>query len=436
LTTSPSEDRAAEQAGIWRCPGFPRLWGGGAASQLADQFYVFALPWLVYDVTQSGVQMSLVFGVQTIPYIVFGLLGGALADAWSAKRVLVIGNATACAVLVVFYVGTAGGPVPTWTIYATAVTLASGVAVRLAAFDNVIVALVPRALLLRGNSLVETTSTLSLMAGPAVAGLVIGLLGTPMALLLDAALFGAAAVVFATIRAQPPSSHRTARVDVAGVLRSSREGLTYAVRHPTLRWGMTLSTSANILFGAYEGLLILYLREDLHFSAAKAGVIFTIGSIAALAAATFLHRLSGHRTRSASMLVSLGAQGAAAALVIASPFFVVIAAAQAAMASAETIYAITWRTLRQETTSAPMIGRVSGASRGVAFAGASFGGFLGAGALTLGAGPRLLLLSAGLGVIVIAILCVRGPAAPQQEPGPPADMRSPSSETSLPATTD
>jgi MFS family permease len=73
---------------LLRNPSFLWLFGGGALSMLGDQFTLIALPWVVLKLTGDPLAMGTVLATMAVPRAVLMLVGGALIDLSSAKRVL------------------------------------------------------------------------------------------------------------------------------------------------------------------------------------------------------------------------------------------------------------------------------------------------------------------------------------------------------------
>src|SRR6478672_4694196 len=71
-----------------RLPAFRRLWAGSAISLAGDQFYLVALPWVVLQLTGSAVAMGTILMTAAIPRAVLMLMGGALTDRLSQRRIL------------------------------------------------------------------------------------------------------------------------------------------------------------------------------------------------------------------------------------------------------------------------------------------------------------------------------------------------------------
>ncbi|USX25037.1 MFS transporter [Oxalobacteraceae bacterium OTU3CINTB1] len=89
------------RAALMRDPNFQWLLRGGVISMLGDQLTMIALPWLVFRLTGDTVALGLVIALMSIPRAVFILVGGALVDRHSPKRVLMLSKYANAALLAV-----------------------------------------------------------------------------------------------------------------------------------------------------------------------------------------------------------------------------------------------------------------------------------------------------------------------------------------------
>src|SRR5471032_1325554 len=113
-----SNDVKLQRAALMRNPNFRWLLGGGVVSMLGDQLTMIALPWLVLKLTGVALALGLTIAMMSIPRAVFILLGGALVDRYSPKRVLMLSkfaNAALLALLVALTLNTQ----PQWTLTLT-----------------------------------------------------------------------------------------------------------------------------------------------------------------------------------------------------------------------------------------------------------------------------------------------------------------------------
>ena len=89
-TADTESTRTRPRTSIWRNAAFRLLWGAQTLSDLGTGITTLAYPLLMLALTQSPVQAGAVSAVSSLPYLLFGLIAGALADRWNRKRVMVI----------------------------------------------------------------------------------------------------------------------------------------------------------------------------------------------------------------------------------------------------------------------------------------------------------------------------------------------------------
>lgn len=177
---------------------FRLLFGGSSVSALGDQFTLVALPWLVLRLTGSPAALGLVLAAMALPRAIFMLIGGAVVDRLSARRILLLArgvNAVLVALLATLVLtGGIGMPV----VYAIALGIGVATAFAYPAGSALLPQLVPPVQLASANALFMGMRQLSLFIGPALAGLVIGIhaghgadeaRGLGLAFAIDAASF-------------------------------------------------------------------------------------------------------------------------------------------------------------------------------------------------------------------------------------------------------
>ena len=101
--------------GVLKTRDFRLLFTGEGVSLLGDQFYFIALPWLVLELTSSTVVLGVVLALQGIPRAAFMLVGGAVTDRFSPRRVMIGSNVARLAIVSALSALVFAGSVPTWT---------------------------------------------------------------------------------------------------------------------------------------------------------------------------------------------------------------------------------------------------------------------------------------------------------------------------------
>ena len=204
----------------WTSAGGPvvrRLSAGLLLSRTGDQLTTIALLWFVLDLTGSGVAVGLVLLCAGLPPVVTGPLLGRLLDRWPLRRVLIADNLLRAALI---------GAIPLlhWldrlnmpliyglSLAAGALLPATDVGVRV-----VLPQLVDEPELEPANAMLSIGDQVSALVGPAAGGVLVGLVGAPPVLLLDAASFLAMATLVRSLPDTPrpprPRRHRpTARL--------------------------------------------------------------------------------------------------------------------------------------------------------------------------------------------------------------------------------
>jgi len=240
-------DSAAPARHPLTLPHFRNLWIGGTISLLGDQFYLVALPWLALQLTGSSLALGSILMVAGIPRAAFMLVGGAVIDRFSARRVLMTTAATRTVL-----VGTVAllvwlQRIQLWELYV--LTLAFGVADAFSfpAGPALIPTLVPPQQLQPANALMQSSNVMTQMIGPAPAGLIIRHWGIAAALFADA--FSFLGVIVALLRIpDPPKAPAPAAGAPArpGMLHSIAEGLRAVRNDPPLLALMSLFATINL----------------------------------------------------------------------------------------------------------------------------------------------------------------------------------------------
>jgi MFS family permease len=257
-------------------PHFRNLWIGSTISLLGDQFYLVALPWLVLQLTGSSLALGTILMAATIPRIALMLVGGAVTDRVSPRRVLI-----ATAAIRTVLVGTVAAllwfkVVELWQLYV--LTLAFGIADAFSfpAGAALIPALVPPQQLPPANALFQSSTVMTQMIGPAPAGLIIRRWGIAAALLFDALSFLAVIVALLRLPA-PPRAPRPAPGAPAGpsMLHSISEGLRAVRSDPPLMSLMVVFATINLCIAGPIGVGLASMAKFQFGSAAAFGTFLS-----------------------------------------------------------------------------------------------------------------------------------------------------------------
>jgi MFS family permease len=208
---------------------FRLLYVGQTLSFVGSMLTYVAVPYQVFELTQSSLWVGLLGSVQLVPLLVAGLFGGALADAVDRRRMLIISEAVlACASLGM--VVNAALPRPSVVALFALSALMSGVnGFHRPALDALTPRLVDRDDLPAVAALGSLRFNVGAIGGPACAGLLIAHYGLPPIYVIDVLSFGASVLCLAGLRSIP-----TPVADEASSLARIAEGLRYARSRPEL----------------------------------------------------------------------------------------------------------------------------------------------------------------------------------------------------------
>ena len=290
MHTAPATDATPARTSLFANRNFSLLFGGSSISVLGDQFTLVALPWLVLKLTGDPAALGIVLAVMAFPRAIFMLLGGAVVDRMSPRRVLLGARAVNAACIVVLAVLVLAGAIQMWMIYLLALGIGLSTAFAYPAGMAILPQLVPLQQLRSANALFMGTRQLSMVIGPVLAGLVIALgahhAGAPAlpdahglgeAFAIDAAsfMFSLASLIMIRIHGD---SHPAKKTD--GVFASIASGIRYVWTDVPLRAFVLYAGFVSVFVGGpiQVGLPVLAdTRMDL--GAASLGILMTAQGI-------------------------------------------------------------------------------------------------------------------------------------------------------------
>jgi len=166
-----------QKSPLMRDRNFLWLLGGGSLSMLGDQFTLLALPWLVLKMTGDTLVVGTVLAVASLPRAIFMLVGGALVDRSSPKKVLMMTKYINALLLGALALMVYEGALSVWSVHAMALLIGLTSAFSFPAGSSIMPQVVPPELLQPANGLLMGVRQISLLLGPSIAGLLIAAFG-------------------------------------------------------------------------------------------------------------------------------------------------------------------------------------------------------------------------------------------------------------------
>ncbi|HEX7557428.1 MAG TPA: MFS transporter, partial [Leptolinea sp.] len=185
---------------------FRLLFAGAATSLLGDQFTLIATPWLVLKLTNDPMALGIVLALEGIPRAVFMLLGGAISDHFSPRRVMLIANITRFVLTAMMAILVYLGLIQLWMIYGFGLAFGIVAGFAIPAENSIVPMLVEEKDLQAGISLMMGVTQIAGFVGPTIAGILIGQIttsnmGIVLSFTFDALTFVVSAISLWMIRA-------------------------------------------------------------------------------------------------------------------------------------------------------------------------------------------------------------------------------------------
>ena len=325
-----AEPTARAYRDVLAIPGARALIGASAASEIGNWLYNAALLGYVYSATRSAGWVGAATICRLLPYVLLGPFGGAIADRYSRRTVLLAGDALRVLVMAALAATVArAGPV-VLVIAFTALASAAGCAERPAA-----IAMLPRlvgeARLGPANALLHTVQDLGILIGPAIGAILLAVAPAWVAFAANGVTFVVSALLIWPLRPDAPRAggRASAVAQVAGGLRVVR---TTAFA----RWLILIVAMVEFTYGAQTVQLVVYARETLGLGSGGYGVLLTAAGAGGLVSAFVNGRLSTSR-RVALIVVVTGSLACATQLAYAGVQVLAIALAVTVIGNASLV---------------------------------------------------------------------------------------------------
>jgi MFS family permease len=411
----------AKYRDVFALKDFRRFWIGASLSMFGDSMTRMAFIWFVYDQTKSAAALGILMICYTGPVLVGGLIAGWALDRFERRHVMIADcllRGSAIALVPIFHWL---GILALWHVYAAAAVYGFLMMVSLAGIPTMIPSLVGERQLNTANALEILSYTISGIAGPALAGVLIAAIGAPATVLVDVASYFLFAFALYGMRVAPaiqPASETP-----------SPQGLGGAIR---LLLGNPVLASITLMFivfsmgmGAIIVWLPIYVTHELGGGSALYGLLLAASALGESTSALGLGALGGNRGLGLKIMASQFLAGLSILLVALVPELGAAAIGLFLVGFFDSPLTIWAQTLRMAIIPPALRGRVFALIRlsiqGFGPVGSALAGFL---LPVLGMGATIMLSAAAIGLPGVAGLAV-GPLRRAQGPAVsvPVDAR-------------
>jgi MFS family permease len=272
---------------LHRYPAFGRLWLGRSISLFGDAITLIALPWFVLQVTGSGMATAGILLALQLPAILTSIVIGSLIDRFQPRTIITIDNGARTLVIGLISILYWFGLLELWLLFLLTCLAGMLAPATEVGSRTILPELVEDKDLEAANMLWSFSLNLSLIIGPAIAGLLVASFGGPAVLLIDAATFALMALAAATL----PTLKRGGPAVQAPL--TERLGLRQLWQIKAVRYTTLLSLVFFFSYGPLEAAMPLYSEAILQTDARGYGLLWTalaVGAVIGTLSSTMLSR--------------------------------------------------------------------------------------------------------------------------------------------------
>lgn len=291
---------------------FRLVFSSGVITYLGSMMTFVALPFQVATLTGSYVAVGLIGVVEVVPLIVFGLYGGALADAVDRKRMVLWTEVASLVLSLVLMANAMVGEPRLWVLYVTAFLFSIASSLQRPSLDALTPRVVTHDQLAAAGVLSSIRFNLGSIVGPGIAGLILAAGGAQAVYLIDALTYAASILLIARVATRSGGSKSARAVGVSDIA----EGLRYAWSRKDLLGTYAVDLAAMILAFPYALFPFVAQQFDAEWSL---GLLYSAPAVGGLAVTLTSGWVSRVHRHGRAIVVAATAWGMSIALIGLAP---------------------------------------------------------------------------------------------------------------------
>jgi MFS family permease len=302
---------------------FRLLWLGHSLTSMAFWMDQVSRGWLIYELTNSALQLGMVRGIQALPILLLSPVAGSAADRLSRKKQIVLSQIVDGCMYGVLTLLIFTRAIKPWHVYLSAFVMAVDQTFLQPARAAIIADAVPRDHLTNAIGLNSMIFNTARSTGPALAGILIAKYGTAGSYVTQAVFCALATLWTMQLRSQAISAADAgdSATNESSFFRSVVEGWKFSWRNEEVRTGLLVVMLVALLIVPFTTLLPIFARDILSVGAAGQGLLLTAMGVGALGSAVAIASLGDRMTRGLFMLGGAAVYGLSVVGFAASPWF-------------------------------------------------------------------------------------------------------------------
>jgi MFS family permease len=382
---------------------FRYLWAASVLTALSVQIRNVSNLYQVYQISGSPFKLGLTGFLEALPFIIFGLFAGAVADAFDRKKVLIVTMLLQLIPSIAMAFLTFTGTVQVWHIYALGFLGAFIDVFNWPARAAMVPLLVPASLMMNAVTLNSMIIQFSFLLGPALGGLLIDHTGLTATYLTSTAAFlpAALAILFVKTSGEPQGVRRNVNI------RSIVEGVEF-IWIQRIILSLFLLDFGVTLVGFYRPILPIFAADVFKMGASGLGLLYGSPSAGSLIGSTILLAAGDIKHKGIAVVIAIGFASSLALLGVSKWFWMALGAV-VLLGITDSVSVAIRRTVVQLLAPNELLGRANSLITVFAQTTNGLGALLaGAAAQFIGA-PNALLVGSGLCLFMILGICAAVP---------------------------
>jgi DHA3 family macrolide efflux protein-like MFS transporter len=282
---SPSEKRGWS---LLATRDFGALWAGQVISQIGDGLNKVALLWFVYDLTGSALKMTLIGLLQTLPPLVLGPLIGVYLDRLPKKPVMIWIDVLRTLLVLLIPVLYAFDALSLNRLYALVFLIAIVSTVFGPALVSSVPLIVSRTQLTAANALLQSSTNIGMLIGPAISGLGIAFIGAQNVLYVNAGTFFLSVLCLLPIRIRRLALPRDGHGASTHLMHEMWEGFRFVFLHRPVFTLMVTAALYSLASSAFVFMLPVFAKQLLHMGPVELGWLWSALGIGMLGTSAWL----------------------------------------------------------------------------------------------------------------------------------------------------
>lgn len=333
------------------------LFSGQTFSNLGEQLYLIAIPWLVYEMTQSTLTMGTVAAIIAFPQIIFGLIIGVVIDRFNKRKIMMYSTVLQVILMTLLPTLYLSNALSIYHIYIICFLYSLGSLIFLSTYRSALPQLVERTNLVKANSLIQSSLTIIRVIGPIIAGILIANFGVHNALYVN--MFSFIILYLVLINIKFPNEKRQYHQKVkTTMIREIKEGIQFIFSNKSFLHINILSFFVNMGMAMSLSMMVFYLHGDYDFTAQQVGYVFAISGAMAFLFSIIAPALVRYFNQIQAILLSCALSGFGLIFITFSSHWLVIGLFLGCITGGTTLASIYIYTFFQHETPENLLGRV------------------------------------------------------------------------------